>query len=185
MKLTAMRIADYKAHKKWQKDREAVRRTFGYSPSPEVQENLTKHLEQMDAMNERRVRSPHYRNIADALSEANGKAFAHTYNSPQDVVDLAYRAEELLDKHGVPQNKRRNCTAVAYSGVPTSRAYARSGRSAVATKVVLLRVASLWYVTNVERCERYTGPGGAEKFSVGLTDVAREAVIANALSDFN
>ena len=122
--------------------------------------------------------------LYDALAAVNGKASAHTYNTPGDLVAIASAIERKLERHGVPLKERAGVTVTALSGVPTAKSYNRQARSAIATRVTLQRGTSAWYVTNAARVERYTGPGGDEKIAVALTDAAREAVIKNALKDF-
>jgi len=119
-----------------------------------------------------------------ALDGVNGKATAHTYTTARELVAIADAVERKLESHGVPQKIRAGVKITAMSGVPTAKSYNRQARSAIATSVTFERNGSAWYVTDVRRVERYTGPGGQEKIVVGLTDAARYAVIKNALEDF-
>jgi hypothetical protein len=122
--------------------------------------------------------------VRSALDGVNGKATAHTYTTARELVAIADAIERKLEKHGVALKDRSGVKITATSGVPTAKAYNKQARSAIATRVTFERGGSAWYVVNVERVERYTGPGGDERIAVTLTDAAREAVIRNALEDF-
>lgn len=122
---------------------------------------------------------------SNALDAVNGKATAHTYQFCSQILDLVLLAEKRLIKHNVPQNARAGTVVTALSAVPTANAYARKGsKTAIATKVVIERTSTGWFLTAVERVERYTGPGGDEKITIALTDDGIEAVTKNALGDF-
>jgi len=186
MKLKLFNAKDYRKHIEFTAKREQVRRRIDITPTNDTaqRELISAKLAEMDNMPESNLFAVDAKKIHDALDAANGKATRHTYGSSTELMAITKRAERLFDRHGIPQDKRSGCTIVAISGVPESKSYARQSRSAIATRVEFLRGASAWYVTAITRVERYTGPGGSERFTVALTDDARASVIKNALSDF-
>ena len=122
--------------------------------------------------------------LEGALEAANGKAAAHTYivsNIRAHVLNI----EKQLGKSGIPASRRSGIKVTLKSGVPTAKAYARNSRTAIATQVELLRGTDAWFVTNIARIERYTGPGGDEKVDIVLTPDATKAVIDHALSGYS
>jgi len=115
--------------------------------------------------------------------EVNGAASAHTYTS-DDIMMIIRNCEEQLRRHNVPLTARKGVKITALSGVPTAKAYAQKSRSAIATRVYLERTSGAWYVTKVERAERWTGPGGAEEVAWDLPEDAKQAILKNAMKDF-
>jgi len=167
-------------------------------------EHFKAKIDEINAQPGSRLTAANATAIQTAVEEANGKASAHTYASPSVLVTIAASVESQLIAHGVPIKDRAGVKVSAISGVPTSRAYNRQSRSAaarrveppsfhqpleidfnlIATEVTFERGGSAWYVTGIKRVTRHTGPGGEEKIITTLTDAARQAVIKNALSDF-
>ncbi len=182
---TKIKLFDLKARKshiEHKRRRYALRRhmeTPGFNAA-----DIKAKLAEMDAAPEAILACPHAADIHAALSDVNGKATAHTYTTVGALIDIASDIEAKLERHGVPLADRVGVTVSALSAVPTSKSYNRQSRSAIATRVTFLRGTSAWYVTGMERVERYTGPGGDEKIKATLPDAARDAVIRNALADF-
>jgi phytoene dehydrogenase-like protein len=185
-KIKLFDIADRNARNKLQEQRKLVANRLDWAGTTDAQrETIKAALAEIDANPAGTLRSAEADAIWDALEAVNGKARTHCYTTAGELVKIADAIERKLERHGVPIKSRPGVTVTAISGVPTAKAYARKGsRSAIATRVVLERGSSAWYVTNIERQERYTGPGGDEKIKVTMTDAVREAVIKNALSDF-
>jgi phytoene dehydrogenase-like protein len=179
-------ISARKARDEIQAKRKLLANRLDWAGTTDAQrETIKADLAEIDANPASTLRSAEADAIWDALEAVNGKARTHCYTTAGELVRIADAIERKLERHGVALKIRPGVTVVAISGVPTSKSYARKGsRSAIATRVVLERGASAWYVTNIERQERYTGPGGDEKIKVTMTDAVREAVIRNALSDF-
>jgi hypothetical protein len=126
---------------------------------------------------------PDREKLIAAVTEANGKATAHTYEA-HHVESIAERAEQQLARDGITVEHRVGTIVTAVSEVPTSKAYNRQSRSAIATRVVLRRTTACWVLEKVERCERYTGPGGDEKIAITISEAARDDIVRRALDGY-
>lgn len=121
--------------------------------------------------------------ISAALDLKNGRASTHTYGA-SDIVYLAVGAERRLEGRGVTVKNRAGTRVHGLSGVPTSKTYNRKSRTAIATEVYLERTSSAWYLTLVDRRERYTGPGGGESISYKITRAAHDDIVRQATDGF-
>lgn len=121
--------------------------------------------------------------VAKVLDEVNGRATTHTYG-PSDIRTLVIDAEKRLAASGVTVANRPGTRVIAISAVPTSKAYARAARGAMATKVVLTRTTSAWVLTSAEKFERYAGPGGGEKITTEISEAAKADIVKSALDGF-
>src|SRR3954465_11545984 len=85
--------------------------------------------------------------IEAALRAVNGKATAHTYTSVYAMIRLAEEAEGELVVFGLPKNLRPGATYEKQSGGYLPNAYKNI---AIATRVVIERRSSGWYLTGVQ-----------------------------------
>lgn len=116
-------------------------------------------------------------NFAAIITEANGKATAHTY-SPSDVVAVAYRAEAALEGAGLPKTMRAGAVLVAVSGGQFSRAYQRKSRFYRATRVKLERRAAGWRLIECAGVDHWTSHGGSERINYTEAQCAKIAAVA-------
>lgn len=103
--------------------------------------------------------------LNDVLSAANGVARQHVYRDAFEIVQLAARAEAQLAQLLGGTSKFRGAIYTATSGDPVSNSYANKGHTRVATRVVLLRGASRWYLVACER-ENVWRRGGGEMLTL-------------------
>lgn len=108
--------------------------------------------------------------IEAALAAINGKDTEHCFTSYEKIVDLCKLAEDhlviitLLDK-----SHHAGAQVLATSSSKVANAY-KSRR--IATRVVLVRQASGWYLQDVIRTELFPNQGG--EFRVYLTKAQAE-----------
>lgn len=119
----------------------------------------------------------------EVLDEVNGRATTHTYDSLA-IRKLVIDAEDRLIASGVTVDARPGTRVTAISAVPESKAYARTARGAIATKVVLTRTTVAWVLTGAEKFERYAGPGGGEKVTTEITQAAKFDIVKKALDGY-
>lgn len=123
------------------------------------------------------------RAVADLLSEINGRAAAHTLGQ-HDVGRLVVAAEKRLAAAGVTVANRAGTTVTMVGAVPTTKAYARQGRSAVTTQVTIRRGTGAWYLDAAAKVDRYAGPGDDEKVAYTISAAAKDDVVRAALDGF-
>jgi hypothetical protein len=85
--------------------------------------------------------------LAAALSQANGKAWAWTI-SAEDLIDLAHESEDHLDTHGVRVKHRPGAKVEFRPAGKVSRS--QLGMS-ITTRVVMRRVQDGWRLVYAER----------------------------------
>ena len=117
--------------------------------------------------------------IVAALQKANGIAVAHTMRTYAAVEQLANDAEaRLIDLVGT--RVRAVGAQLRYtSGNPVANSYGYSRR---ATKIVLERRASGWYVTSIKCADVNPGDGGDAQ--LGLTPAQAVSAVALARKKF-
>lgn len=119
--------------------------------------------------------------LTQELERINGRAKTHTYNYATDISHRLESVELDLRKRGVTQANLVGTTVTLLSEVPTAKAYARRSRTAIASLILAERRSTGWYVTKVEKIERWTGPGGEEKIVPTITAAARDDIVKTAL----
>lgn len=92
-----------------------------------------------------------------ALAAVNGRAFANTTTTADEVRSIADEAEAALAGLGLPKCHRRGAVAIHVSGKGLPNAYKYRG---IATQIRLLRGARDWYLVAVERAPAYPGDDG-------------------------
>lgn len=85
--------------------------------------------------------------ITAALVDANGQSREHTFNTYTEIWDLAQQAERQLDELSLTKAARAGAAMEAVSGKPLALSYSWARR---ATRVVIERRPSAWYLTEIE-----------------------------------
>lgn len=117
--------------------------------------------------------------IGTILENVAGRARTHTYIFPTEIANIIIDAEKKFAKYGIAKKYWRGNKIVARSGVPTSKSYARKGRTAIASEVRLERGSKDWFLVGVNKIDRWTGPGGDEKITITISKTAMENIVAN------
>lgn len=113
--------------------------------------------------------------IESALKAVNGTAYAHAYTSADEVLQLVSAAEKQLAKL-LPKKSWAGATWAETSGAPVAKAYSRKAFSPrAATRVVLLRGSSAWYLVSATKTSVGESGGGAGRLSLTAEQTA-EAV---------
>jgi len=118
---------------------------------------------------------------AAALGEINGRATAHTAE-PWHVFDEKDAAEKHLAALGIAKRDRVGAMREFISGGAVSNAYAKKnwgGRAA--TRVMLLRGATHWYMTLAERSTIGQGGGYSRTW---LTTAQRDIALDKFRAEF-
>lgn len=118
--------------------------------------------------------------LSEALFKASGRAHKHIY-SADEIADRLESVELDLRKRGAVLKRLPGASATLISEVPTAKSYARKARQAIASLVRAERRTTGWFVTSVERTERWTGPGGEEAVHVSINEATRDDIIKAAL----
>jgi len=113
--------------------------------------------------------------IEDVLRSVNGEASMHTYSSASEIIAVANKAEQELDRLLLPKKNRAGAVAEKTSGgkVPTSYGYRRA-----ATRVELTRGTRDWYLTYVLRVEVFPDNPG-RRLSLILTEEQDKLAVEN------
>lgn len=98
--------------------------------------------------------------IQSLLADANGRATSHAYTTYSEVEAVALYSEIKLDKAGLPKKQRTGVLASSTSGGVVTNAYSKKSSTRAATKLVLERRATCWYLIDVQRTEVYQKGGG-------------------------
>lgn len=92
--------------------------------------------------------------LGAALEAINGRAYAWTISTPEQVIDIARRAEAQLAASGLLRAQRGG---VRLEYLPAGQAASRTTRSRGyyrrTTRVVLERSTAGWYVVEIQRAE--------------------------------
>jgi hypothetical protein len=88
--------------------------------------------------------------IEDALRSVNGQADRHTYSSASEIIAVANKAEQELDRLLLPKKNRAGAVATKTSGgkVHTSYKYRR-----IATYIEMKRGSRHWFLTYALKVE--------------------------------
>ena len=97
--------------------------------------------------------------IAKMLLGANDLAIAHTY-STEDVFRLALDAEGKLRRFGLSKKDMRGAEVSAVSSENVSNSYARKGWRRAATRVLLVRRSTGWFIVRADRIDVGQTGGG-------------------------
>jgi hypothetical protein len=96
--------------------------------------------------------------VQSILTAVNGGAEAHTYNHAAEIVEIVERAEAILfDNFSLSKKDAQGALIIATSGKAVAKRYKYPRR---ATRVVIRRGASDWFLSECDRTEIYTGGGG-------------------------
>jgi len=93
-----------------------------------------------------------------ALINGNGRATAHTFNFPSDLIYCALLAEAQLDKLALKKASRIGAIATANSGKSVANAYKYSRITSTAT---LVRGSSAWFLIDLLTSESFDRTAGA------------------------
>jgi hypothetical protein len=111
--------------------------------------------------------------VQAALDAVNGRATAHTYNTPYFVHVVAREAERELARFNVPKAARKGARYVSQSSGNLPKAYKYT---AIGTTVTLERGASAWFLVDVAACD--IRPGAAPFYRLTLTPDQDAAAVA-------
>jgi len=90
--------------------------------------------------------------IEDALRSVNGQATLHAYSSASEIIAVANKAEQELDRLLLPKKNRAGAVATKTSGSKMPKAYKYRR---IATYVKLVRGSRDWYLTCALKVEIY------------------------------
>lgn len=172
-----VKIIDIAAFNRYIEARRDYRRYMKISPQAEVAEAKRKVVDMWHA---KAFPDVGQTLLAKALETASGRAQKHTY-SADEIADRLERVELDLRKRGAVLKRLPGASATLISEVPTAKSYARKARQAIASLVRAERRTTGWFVTSVERTERWTGPGGEEAVHVSINEATRDDIIKAAL----
>jgi len=115
--------------------------------------------------------------LIDAVADGNGRASRFVY-SPEEVVDLARRAERRLERSGLPQSERVGFEATFEHEGPSAKSYkfTATGRS-----VTLRRAVKGWVLVSIDEIKAY--PAQAERVSYRATPKQIEEMQRRAVAD--
>ena len=101
--------------------------------------------------------------ISTALAAANGKATAHTFTNPTDIIAAAADAEAQLAQLGIQKNERSGAKARASSGskLPNAYKYRR-----ITTRITITRGSSAWFLTEITTAETWDKSAGGTYLEV-------------------
>lgn len=85
--------------------------------------------------------------ITVALADVNGQSREHTFNTFKEIGDLAQQAERQLDELSLKKAARPGAAMEAVSGKPVALSYSWARQ---ATRVVIERRSSAWYLTELD-----------------------------------
>lgn len=130
--------------------------------------------------------------IEAALSEANGKANAHTIRSADEVREIAERAEKYLSDTRLNAAFRVG-TTVTFRPEGPGKQYAKRGRYVTTTRITLERRKTQyrtpdreyrtgWFLVGVERVDMHAE--SSIEFDVTITKEIAEKIMQTALSPF-
>ena len=105
-----------------------------------------------------------------ALAAVNGKGGGHCYTNAIDIMDIADWGEKRLSALGIRQKDMIGAQVFACSGEAVAKAYKWSRK---ATRVVLERRSSGWFLISAAATEVYTRGG-----SVSLAMTAAQDAVA-------
>lgn len=113
--------------------------------------------------------------IEAALQAVNGRAQAHCYTTFTEIESLAETAEDSLGDLGIPKGLRHGASWNETSGGRVSNSYDRNGHRRQATRVMIERRVSGWYLTTIAKAEISQQGGGAGRLTL-TADQDAEAV---------
>lgn len=114
-----------------------------------------------------------------ALKNTNGKATAHTFNFPSEIIECARKAEAQLDHLALKKGSRSGAIASAISGgsIPNSYKYTR-----ITTIAILQRGSSAWFLVSLSTAESFRRTAGDT--TISLTPKQDSEVTATFRSRF-
>lgn len=115
--------------------------------------------------------------IRAALAAVNGRANAFTVTLMVELVDLAERAEKVLENRGVTKANRRNARVTYVPPGPNAKKYKYSAKS---TRVTLERTSSGWRLIDVREDSVY--PKSSETFLISVTKAAADDIRRDAFA---
>lgn len=122
--------------------------------------------------------------ITTALDAVNGKARAHAFTEYADVASQADQAEKAIRRHVLARDAT-GAAWVAISGESVNNTYARKAFDRVATRIVLERRASGWFLVDIGKTFIKQAGGGARLvITQAQAEIARAnhaAMISNML----
>ena len=98
--------------------------------------------------------------ITAKLAAVNGRASAHALTGYVEIAYIAAQAEKTAHALLGSQKAIVGATWTETSGEKMCNAYARAGYSRAATRITMIRRASGWFLTDVERVEVGQQGGG-------------------------
>jgi len=113
--------------------------------------------------------------IEDALRRVNGQADRHTYSSASEIIAVANKAEQELDRLLLPKKNRAGAVATKTSGgkMPTSYGYRR-----IATYIEMKRGSRHWFLTYALKVEVF--PDNPDRrLSIILTEEQDKLAVEN------
>jgi hypothetical protein len=122
-------------------------------------------------------KKPDRATVEEALRIVNGNAQAHTITTFERVWEIAERAERHLDALDIRKNLRTGAVA---SYIPAGPAAAAYRYPVIATKIVMERTASAWFLVDVVREKAY--PKQSSRFSLSVSDEAAICSVEHSLA---
>ena len=114
-----------------------------------------------------------------ALKNTNGKATAHTFNFPSEIIECARQAEAKLQSLSLAKCSRSGAIATANSGGSVANAYKYSR---ITSTAVIVRGSSAWFLIDLLTSESFRRTAGA--VHVSLTAAQDAEVTATFRSQY-
>lgn len=92
-----------------------------------------------------------------ALKNTNGKATAHTFNFPSEIIECARKAEAQLDHLALKKGSRSGAIASSISGgsIPNAYKYTR-----ITTIAILERGSAAWFLVSLSTASSFRRTAG-------------------------
>jgi len=98
-----------------------------------------------------------------ALKNVNGRATAHTFNLPSEIIECARQAEAQLDQLALKKASRIGAIATANSGGSVANAYTYTRVTSIA---ILERGSAAWFLIEIGTAETFRRTAGAVHVSL-------------------
>jgi hypothetical protein len=99
--------------------------------------------------------------IEDALKMVNGKSYAHSYTSFNEMLGVVEEANKRTSSLGLKKSVLKGCQFISTSGKETAKSYKYSR---LATKVTIERGASEWFLVAIAKTTVYPSGGNSTLF---------------------
>jgi len=114
-----------------------------------------------------------------ALKNANGRATAHTFNLPSEIIECARQAEAQLESLSLRKGSRIGAIASAISGGTIFNSYKYTR---ITTIAILQRGSAAWFLSEIGTAESFRRTAG--EVHVSLTSAQDAEVTATFRAQF-